>query len=87
MRPGKIAISVDRRNAFLEWIMGNVQLMGNNAEIAGHGTIFQERLLVQEDTRDSERVIRVNLEAAEQYKYVALHAQREHQWHRLMSRL
>ena len=78
MRPGKIAISVDRRDVFLEWIMGNVQPMGNNAEIAGHGTIFQEQLLVQEDTRDLERVIRVNLEAAEQYKYAASHAQRGH---------
>ena len=87
MRPGKIAISVDRRDAFLEWITGNVQPMGNNAEIAGHGTIFQERLLVQEDTRGLERVIRDNLEVAEQYKYAALHAQREHRWHILMSRL
>ena len=61
--------------------------MGNNAGIAGHGTIFQEQLLVQEDTRDLERVIKVNLEVAEQYKYADLHAQREHRWHRLMSRL
>ena len=82
-----IAISVDMRNVFLEWITGNVQLMGNNVEIAGHGTTFQERLLVQEDTRDMEKVIKVNLEVAEQYKYAALHAQRGHRWHILMSRL
>ena len=67
--------------AFQGWIMANVRPMGNNAGIAGHGTIFQEQLLAPEDTRGLERVVEVHQRVEEQYKYAALHTQGRHLWH------
>ena len=59
--------------------MANVRPMGNNAEIAEHGTIFQGLLLAPEDTKGWEGVIEVHQGVEEQYKYAALQAQRGHQ--------
>ena len=86
MHPDSIAISAEKGTASLNGIMRNVQHMGSNAEIARHGTIFRKLLLVQEDTKDLEGGVRVR-EAAEQYKYAALHARRGRRWHKLMSGL
>ena len=86
VHPDSTATSAEMGTATLNWIMRNVQHMGSNAEIARHGTIFRKLLLVQEDTKDLEGGVRVR-EAAEQYKYAALHAQRGRRWHKLMSEL
>ena len=67
--------------------MANVRPMGNNAEIAEHGTIFQGLLLAPEDTNGLEGVVEAHQGVEEQYKYAALQAQREHQRQWLMSRL
>ena len=61
--------------------MGNVQPMGNNSEIAEHGTIFQKQLLAQEDIKGLEGIVIVHQEVAEQYKSVSLHPQKGQQWH------
>ena len=79
--PGKSVSSVEMETAFQGGITENVRPMGNNAEIAEHGTTFLEQLLVPEDTKDLERVVKVHQGVEEQYKYAALQAQRGHQGH------
>ena len=61
--------------------MANVRPMGNNAEIAEHGTIFQGQSLAPEDTKGWEGVIEVHQGVEEQYKCAALHTQGRHLWH------